>query len=109
MADETASRHHLFTAACASAEWNARQAWLAYLALGGRHDLFDLDAFLEGLTTLDAHEQDVLAAAVNERLRDCYLDRCVPYLLARAPDPVGVPTPVQVLAELLGTRDTPSV
>ena len=101
MGDGTGSRYHLFAAACERAEWSARQAWLGYFALSGRNDLFDIDAFLEGLTTLDAHEQDVLAVALNERLHDLYLHRCVPYLLTEAQDPVPGPTPVQTLTELL--------
>lgn len=100
MSNDPGKRHHLFAAACGRAEWTTRQAWLAYFALGGRCDFLDIDAFLEGLTTLDACEQDILAVALNERLCSLYLDRRVP-LLNQVPDPTPAPTPVQALTELL--------
>ena len=100
MGHDTGSRHRLFALAREHAEWSGRQAWLGYFALGGTCDLFDLEAFLAGLGAFAEHEQDVLAVALNDRLRDLYLARCVPLLLT---EPVVLstgPDPVQVLAEL---------
>jgi hypothetical protein len=54
------------------AELTVRDLWLRYLALGGTNDAFDLDGYLQGLTTLDAFQQDVLAQALNEALQDLY-------------------------------------
>jgi hypothetical protein len=101
MGDDTNSRHSLFAAACDRAEWSVRQAWLAYFALGGQCDIFDVEGFLEGLVTLRAHEQDVLAVALNERLHDLYLARCVPYLQTGTSDPVPAASAVEALADLV--------
>jgi hypothetical protein len=40
----------------------------------------ELDAFLHGLTTLPAAEQDKLAHALNECLDEVYQESLVPYL-----------------------------
>jgi hypothetical protein len=106
MGSDTFHRHRLFAAAFDRADWTVRQAWLSYLALGGHGDFFDVEAFLEGLVTMGAHEQDVLAVALNERLQDLYRERLVPYLLAREPEPT-FPTAVEALAGLLEQADHP--
>jgi hypothetical protein len=95
------SRHHLFAAAFSRADWSVRQAWLSYLALGGRGDFFDVEAFLEGLVTMGAHEQDVLAVALNERLGDLYRERLVPYLLTDAYVQTSPVSAVAALADLV--------
>lgn len=107
MGDDTSTRHALFAAACDRAEWSVREAWLSYFALGGQCDIFDVEGFLVGLVTLGVHEQDVLAVALNERLRDLYLDRCVPYLQTATPDPTPATTAMQVLSGLLGHDQRP--
>src|SRR3954470_17491772 len=44
------------------------QLWMRYFALGGGQSLLELDAYLNGLTTLPRVDRDMLAHAVNERL-----------------------------------------
>jgi hypothetical protein len=105
MGSDTNHRHHLFAGAFDRADWTVRQAWLSYLALGGRGDFFDVEAFLAGLVTMGAHEQDVLAVALNERLDDLYRERRVPYLLVGEPDPAIAPTAVGALADLFDQGD----
>ena len=56
---------------------------------------------LEGLVTLGAHEQDVLAVALNERLQDLSLARLVPYLHTEGSDPAPSPTATEALTDLL--------
>jgi hypothetical protein len=74
--------------------------WLRYLALTGSYDVFELDAFLNDLTTWTDHEQNVLACALNERLDDLYQAARVPYLLP--PSPTSAPEdPLTVLRGLL--------
>lgn len=99
---EGPARHQLFDQARRRAELSMRQLWLSYLALGGHGDLFDLEAFLQGLATLPPHEQDVLAHALNEELTELYQAARVPYL--DLPDPQASEPdedPLTVLNELL--------
>jgi hypothetical protein len=44
------------------------QLWMRYFALGGSQSLLELDAYLNGLTTLPRVDRDMMAHAVNERL-----------------------------------------
>ncbi|MGW5723744.1 SpoIIE family protein phosphatase [Amycolatopsis sp. NPDC003865] len=44
------------------------ELWMRYFALGGSQNLLELDAYLNGLTTLPRVDRDMLAHAVNERL-----------------------------------------
>ena len=60
------------------AELSVQDLWLRYLALGGTGDAFDLDGYLQSLVTLDDFQQDVLAQALNEGLRDLYEAHRVP-------------------------------
>jgi hypothetical protein len=101
MGQDSSSRHHLFAAALGRAGWSLRQAWLGYFALGGRCDVVDVEAFLEGLMTIDAYEQDVLAVALNERLHDLYLDGRVPYLHGDDAGSTPLPVAAEVLTELI--------
>ena len=105
MGNDISSRHRLFATACHQAGWSVRQAWLGYVSLGGRCDIFDVEAFLEGLVMLGAHEQDVLAVALNERLQDLYLGRLVPYLHTDGLDPASSPTATEALTELLAQAE----
>jgi hypothetical protein len=74
--------------------------WLRYLALTGTCDVFELDAFLNDLTTWTDHEQNVLACALNERLDELYQVVHVPYLMSSSP--TSEPEePLAVLRELL--------
>jgi hypothetical protein len=74
------SRYQLFETARSRAGWSGQQLWVAYLAVGGTGDAFEIDAFLQGLAPLTPGQQDALAAAVNERLVELYLAAQVPYL-----------------------------
>lgn len=65
-------------AARVRAQLSVQDLWLRYLALGGTGDAFDLDGYLQGLVPLDAFQQDVLAQALNEALRDVYQSYLVP-------------------------------
>ena len=60
------------------------QLWLAYFALGGGVGRYEVEAYLAGLMPLDAHEHNVLAQAVNERLAELLPPPRAPY---RSPDP----------------------
>ena len=93
------ARHQLFEAARGEAGWTVEQLWIHYLALGGTLAYFDLDAYLAGLTSLPAPQQDVLACALNERLGDLHRAARMPYLSALTTWP-GEAT----LAELLKQR-----
>jgi hypothetical protein len=62
----------------ARAELTVQDLWLRYLALGGTGDAFDLDGYLHGLVPLDPFQQDVLAQAINEALRELYQAHRVP-------------------------------
>ncbi|MEV4052361.1 PP2C family protein-serine/threonine phosphatase [Amycolatopsis sp. NPDC049688] len=75
------------------------QLWMRYFALGGSLSLIELDAYLNGLTTLPRVDRDMLAHAVNE-----WLDECGP---ARAPyshsvrDVKPLHGPLKALVDLL--------
>lgn len=62
------------------AELTVQQLWIRYLALGGSGDVFDLEAFLQGLAPIAALQHDILAHALNERLKEIYDETQVPYL-----------------------------
>ncbi len=65
-------------AARAHARLTVQDLWLRYLALGGTGDAFDLDGYLQALVPLDTFQQDVLAQALNEALRDLHQSYLVP-------------------------------
>jgi len=71
-------RHHPIQAARLRADLSVQDLWLAYVALGGSGDAFDVDGYLQGVVSLDTFEQDVLAQAVNEGLADVYRAARVP-------------------------------
>lgn len=52
------------------AELTVQDLWLRYVGLGGTGDAFDVDGYLQGLVPLETFQQDVLAQALNEALRD---------------------------------------
>jgi hypothetical protein len=59
-----------FHAAVDAAELSIDDLWLRYFALGGEADRFELDAYLNGAIALPPLQHDVLAQAINERLRE---------------------------------------
>jgi hypothetical protein len=77
---EPDSRHELFEAARRSADWTLDELWYHYVALGGTLVIFDLEAYLFGLVPMEPGQQDVLACALNERLKDLFEAARVPYL-----------------------------
>jgi hypothetical protein len=77
-------RYRRMDAARVHARMTVQDLWLRYLALGGLGDAFDLDGYLEGLVPMDDFQQDVLAQALNEALRDLHEAHLVP-LSAQAP------------------------
>lgn len=93
-------RHELFETARRRAECTITDLWVRYLALGGRLDLFTIEAYLSGLAPLPPDQQDVLANALNETLDDLCEAVKVPYLHIGAQKPL-YEDPVKVLDELL--------
>jgi hypothetical protein len=71
-------RFRQMDAARARAGLSVQDLWLRYLALGGTSDAFELDGYLQGLMPLDVFQQDVLAQALNEALRDLYQAHRIP-------------------------------
>lgn len=105
-------RHQLFDTSRKRAELTISQLWVLYLGLGGRLDLFSIEAYLHGLTPLPAAQQDVLANAINEQLDDLCQAAKVPYLhTAHEQDPafteLAYEDPVEVLDHLL-SRGSPA-
>lgn len=73
--------HRRMNAARTRAELTVQDLWLRYLGLGGAHDAFDVDGFLQGLVPLDAFQRSVLAQALNEALTDSYDRYRIPLVL----------------------------
>ena len=67
-----------------SSQLRIEQLWLAYFALGGSAGRYEVEAYLAGLMPMSAHEHNVLAQAVNERLAELPPPPRAPY---RDPDP----------------------
>jgi|SRR5215212_7695890 len=78
-------RYRRMDVARVHAELTVQELWLRYLGLGGTGDAFDVDGYLQGLAPLDTFQQDVLAQALNEALRE----QCEAYRI-----PLSTPTPV---------------
>ena len=92
------------------AELTVQDLWLRYLALGGNHDAFDIDGYLQGLLPLETSEEHVLAVALNERLDEVHRAALLPLPTAPSPEAHGDARRV-VIAELLGrdpSRPRPS-
>lgn len=97
----------LFEAARERAGLSVEQLWVRYLNNGGILSVFEVEAFLAGVGSFPDHEQDVLAAAVNDRLLDLYRASCVPYLSDAHPAPPAEDA-LAVIAELQADRRPPS-
>ena len=61
------------------ADLEVHEAWLAYFAYGGNQRLCAVDAYLNGLAPLPAHDCNVLALVLNERLSDLHLPHLASY------------------------------
>ena len=81
--------------------------WLRYLALGGNGDAFDLDGYLQGLTALGSLQQDVLAQALNEALRESYQAHRVPLSTPEEVDGWDDERLRNLMERLLDDRSTP--
>jgi hypothetical protein len=88
-------------AARVRAQLTVQDLWLRYLALGGTGDAFDLDGYLQGLVPLDTVEQDVLAQALNEALRELYQSYLIPLSTPAAVDGWDDDRLRQLVAQLL--------
>lgn len=45
---------------------NPWDVWFRYFALTGDLDMFEIRAYLNGLTTLDPYDRDLVSHAINE-------------------------------------------
>ena len=79
-------RNRQMEAARVRAELTVQDLWLRYVGLGGTGDTFDVDGYLQGLVPLETFQQDVLAQALNEGLRELYQADCVPLSTPAAVD-----------------------
>src|SRR4051794_31420941 len=77
--------------------------WLRYLALGGTHDAFDIDGYLQGLLPLETSEENVLAVALNERLEEVHRAALIP--LPTVPSPEADDDDLRAIIEELLGRD----
>ena len=65
--------------AFAASGLRVEELWLAYFALGGSAGRYEVEAYLSGLMRMTAHEHNVLAQAVNERLAELSPPPRAPY------------------------------
>jgi hypothetical protein len=72
-------QRRLLAACYARSHLTPEQLWMRYFALGGSQGLLELDAYLNGLTTLPRVDRDMLAHAVNERLDEVAGPARAPY------------------------------
>jgi len=56
-----------------------QELWWRQVAVGGDASPLELEAYLLGLLTIDPHQHDVIAQALNEHFLDCGEDHPVPY------------------------------
>src|SRR4051794_33258085 len=75
---DTKDRYRQFETARVRGELTVQDLWLRYLALGGNHDAFDLDGYLQGLLPLETSQEHVLAVAINERLDEVHRAAVLP-------------------------------
>ena len=100
-------RYRQMDAVRVRAELTVQDLWLRYLALGGTGDTFDLDGYLQGVVPLEAFQQDVLAQALNEALKDTYLAHRIQTRTTVAGE-LGDDEPLpSLIEELLNHRSTP--
>src|SRR3954466_6478936 len=75
---DTEDRYRQCETARVRGELTVQALSLLYLALGGHHDLFDIDGYLQGLLPLETSEEHVLAVALNERLEEVHRAALIP-------------------------------
>ena len=105
MAEE--QRYRKMDAARIRAELTVQDVWLRYLALGGTGDAFDLDGYLQGVAPLEAFQQDVLAQALNEGLRELYQAHYIPLATPDVADGWGDERLRDLMEQLLDGRPPP--
>ena len=89
-------------AARVRAELTVQDLWLRYLALGGTHDAFDVDGYLQSLVPLDTFQESVLGQALNEALKDSYDSYAIPMDAPAAADGSGNDRLRALITELIG-------
>ncbi|MCW2695238.1 MAG: hypothetical protein JWR62_323 [Modestobacter sp.] len=97
---DTEDRYRRYETARVRGELTVQDVWLRYLALSGNHDAFDIDGYLQGLLSLEASQELVLAVALNERLEEVHRAALVP--LPTAPPEANGDAGRAVIEELLG-------
>jgi hypothetical protein len=100
---DTEDRYRQCETARVRGELTVQDAWLRYLALGGTHDAFDIDGYLQGLLALETSQEVVLAVALNERLGEVHRAALIP--LSTAPLPKAEVDARRVIIEELLGRD----
>jgi hypothetical protein len=103
---DTEDRYRQFEAARVRGELTVHDLWLRYLALGGHHDAFDIDGYLQGLLPLEKPEERVLAVALNERLDEVHRAALIP-MTTSLPHEADGDARRAIIDELLG-RDPSS-
>ncbi len=98
---DTEDRYRQCESARVRGELTVHDLWLRYLTLGGNHDAFDIDGYLQGLLSLEPSEEHVLAVALNERLEEVHRAALIPLPTARPHEVDGRVRRV-VIEELLG-------
>jgi hypothetical protein len=56
--------------AFAASQLSIEELWLRYFALGGEAGSYEIEAYLTGLMQVSAHQHNILAQAINERLAE---------------------------------------
>jgi hypothetical protein len=72
-------QRRLIAACFARSGLTPEELWMRYFALGGSMSLFELDAYLNELTSLPRVDRDMVAHAVNERLDELSGSSRAPY------------------------------
>jgi len=98
---DTEDRYRQCETARVRGKLTVQDLWLRYLALGGNHDAFDIDGYLQGLLPLETHQEHVLAVALNERLEEVHRAALIP-LPTAPPYEADSDARRAVIEELLG-------
>src|SRR3954454_15073814 len=107
---DTEDRYRQCETARVRGELTVQDAWLRYLGLGGTHDVFDIDGYLQGLLALETSQELVLVVALNERLEEVHRGALIPLRTAPPPNAEDDARP-GIIQELLGrdwSRPRPS-
>jgi hypothetical protein len=62
------------------AGWTLDELWVAYFQLGGEAHPLEFEAFFECMMTMDPHQYNITAHALNEHFNEIGLNHPVPYL-----------------------------